>query len=302
MTASTKKNDELNIRNLIFTFLPILIAICLQYLVVIGDIVILFIKNIFSSEKTISTRSIETIINQQYNQPMNLAYISLWQYIFYILIFGIWYYKVFGKHKDSDAPATIRASLLKSFKDMFNHFTPIFMIVAGIAAQFMVDGILTLIRPIFTEAFADYDKIVSNVTGAGSSWVMLLAVMLVAPIGEEFLFRGLVFRYSKRCLPPWIAIIFQSILFGVYHGNIIQGVYAFVLGTVLGLVAYKFKSVMPGILLHISINVSLIFVPEFLFETTGRCIATTLVSALIFAIGIILAIKFRNKKFKHTDK
>lgn len=294
--VSNNKNDQLNIRDLVFSFLPVIIAICLQYLVIIGDIIILFFYNLLSDEKTIVTRSPGTILTQQYNQPMNLAYITLVQYVLFILVFGIWYYKVFGKFKNSKEPLTIRKSLSNSFKNMFNSYTPLFMIVAGVAAQFMVDGILNLIRPLLSDFFVNYDKMVSNVTGAGSSWVMLLAVMFAAPIGEEFLFRGLIFRYSKRCLPPWIAIVFQSLLFGVYHGNLIQGVYAFLLGIVLGLLAYKFKSVLPGIILHMVINISLLFVPGFLFETTTRCILTAGIAGIIFAVSIFLAFKVARKK------
>lgn len=294
--VSNNKNYQLNIRDLVFSFLPVIIAICLQYLVIIGDIIILFFYNLLSDEKTIVTRSPGTILTQQYNQPMNLAYITLAQYVLFILVFGIWYYKVFGKFKNSKEPLTIRKSLSNSFKNMFNSYTPLFMIVAGVAAQFMVDGILNLIRPLLSDFFVNYDKMVSNITGAGSSWVMLLAVMFAAPIGEEFLFRGLIFRYSKRCLPPWIAIVFQALLFGVYHGNLIQGVYAFLLGIVLGLLAYKFKSVLPGIILHMVINISLLFVPGFLFETTTRCILTAVIAGIIFATSIFLAFKVAGKK------
>lgn len=294
--VSNSKNYQLNIRDLVFSFLPVIIAICLQYLVIIGDIIILFFYNLLSDEKTIVTRSPGTILTQQYNQPMNLAYITLAQYVLFILVFGIWYYKVFGKFKNSKEPLTIHKSLSNSFKNMFNSYTPLFMIVAGVAAQFMVDGILNLIRPLLSDFFVNYDKMVSNITGAGSSWVMLLAVMFAAPIGEEFLFRGLIFRYSKRCLPPWIAIVFQALLFGVYHGNLIQGVYAFLLGIVLGLLAYKFKSVLPGIILHMVINISLLFVPGFLFETTTRCILTAVIAGIIFATSIFLAFKVARKK------
>lgn len=276
--VSNSKYDQLNIRNLMFSFLPVIIAICLQYLAIIGDIVVLFICNLFSDDKSVVTRSAGTVFTQQYNQPMNLAYITLAQYILFVLVFGIWYYKAFCKGRDKG-----------SFKNIFNIYTPLLMIAAGVAAQFFVDGILNLIRPFFADYFSDYDKMLSTVTGAGSSVVMLLAVMLLAPIGEELLFRGLILRYSDKYLPSWTAIIFQALIFGVYHGNIIQGVYAFLLGIVLGLLACKFKSVVPGIILHMSINISLLFVPEFLFETSFKCIATTVISGLIFAICIFMA-------------
>ncbi len=298
----SNRNHQLNIRDVIFSFLPMIMAICLQYIVIIGDIIVLFIYNLMSDEKTISTRSPGAIFTAQYNQPMNLAYITLLQYVLYVVVFGFWYYRIFKKHAKADEATNIRTALKNSFINMFNRYTALFMIGAGVAAQFMVDGILTLIRPLLPNLFAEYDKMVSSVTGAASSWVLLLAVMFIAPIGEEYLFRGLILRYSKRCLPPILAIIFQAVLFGIYHGNIIQGVYAFVIGMVLGLVTYKFQSIFPAIILHMSINVSLLFVPGQLFSTTGRCVATTIVSALLFAGLIIASLKVATKSEEKIDK
>lgn len=296
MISNNKKN-ELNTFNLIFSILPVIIAIILQYVAILGDILILFIYNIFSDERTVSTRTAGEIFTQQYNQPMNLAAITFVQFLLYFIVFGIWYYKVFCKYKVTDETFTIRGYAKFALAPTFKSYTPVFMIVAGIAGQFMVDAILALLRPVFPNTFTDYDAMVKSVTGAGSSWLMLLAVMVVAPIGEEFLFRGLTQRYAKRCLMVPLAILFQGIIFGIYHGNIIQGVYAFILGTVLGFLAYKFGSITPGILLHIAINTSLLFVPQALFKTTTSCIITAFVATIIFVLAIVVAVKLhrRNK-------
>ena len=299
---SDKNKNQINVQYLVFSFLPVIIAICLQYLVVIGDILILFFANLVSDEKTISTRTTGTILTQQYNQPMNLAYITLMQYVFYIVVFGIWYYKAFIKKNKNDETTSIGKSIKLSLAKNFKSFTPVFMIIAGVGAQLMVDGALTLLRPVFTSAFAEYDKLVSNVTGAGASWVMLLAVFIFAPIGEEFLFRGLIQGYAKKSFIAPLAILLQAALFGVYHGNAVQGVYAFIMGAVLGLITHKFGSLIPGIILHIAVNISMLFVPAALYETTTKCIITTLVAGVIFVVLIILAIKLNEKELKNIDK
>lgn len=58
------------------------------------------------------------------------------------------------------------------------------------------------------------------------------------------------------------AVLLSALFFGLYHGNIIQFCYAFLLGTALGAVAYRFNNLMPGILLHMCINLSLLIVPD----------------------------------------
>ncbi len=231
-----------------------------------------------SHSKSNSDNTIGRILTKSYEQPMNMAYITMCQYILYGIVFGIWFYRVFFKD-------TTKANDFQKLKEIKLWLC---IIPAGYAAQLMVDGILTLVRPMFPEAFAQYDKMVSNVTGVNSSWAMLISVLFIAPIAEELLFRGLILGYSKKAFPPAIAILLQGAIFGLYHGNIIQGTYAFVIGSVLGLVAYRLNKLIPCIILHISINASLLFVPKELYATQTKTMATTIVSGVIFAIMIWL--------------
>lgn len=293
-----ESNRSYHIKDIIFIFLPVFLAAILQYAVVIGDVLVLFVRNLFSDTRTVRSRSIETILTQDFNQPMNTAYMSLAQYGLFILVFGIWYYHAFQK-KDEDE-ASLLSEIATSFRNLFCTITPLFLIICGYTGQLFVDGALALCRPVFPEAFAAYDKMLSNVTGVSSSGIMLLAVILLAPIGEELLFRGLILKYARRCMPAIVCILLQALLFGLYHGNVIQGIYAFALGIVLGLLAYRYDSILPGILFHIVINASILFVPKALFADTTICIITTIVTLVIFTASLIFALR-RKKAEKQTD-
>lgn len=83
---------------------------------------------------------------------------------------------------------------------------------------------------------------------------LLIAVSISAPIFEEIIFRGIIFNDFKKAMPVWLAILTQGLLFGLFHGNWIQGVYATLVGIVLGIVYYKYKSIWAVILLHFSYN------------------------------------------------
>jgi len=76
----------------------------------------------------------------------------------------------------------------------------------------------------------------------------------MAPIIEEIIFRGLVLNELKKVVPACPAIILQAIIFGIYHMNPLQGVYASLLGIVLGIAAEKTGSIWTPILIHISFN------------------------------------------------
>ena len=88
------------------------------------------------------------------------------------------------------------------------------------------------------------------ITATGFS--MFLYITILGPISEELLFRGLLLRVLK----PWgkqTAILVSALVFGFFHGNIIQIPFAFLVGLVLGYVTVEY-SIVWAIVLHIFNN------------------------------------------------
>ena len=77
-----------------------------------------------------------------------------------------------------------------------------------------------------------------NATGANETLSMFIYGSFLAPFGEEILFRGFLLQNFKR-YGVRFAIIFSAILFGIYHGNIVQTPFAFILGLLLGYITSK---------------------------------------------------------------
>jgi len=280
-----------------YMFLPILVMVGIQYAVVIGDVIILFFKNLFSTSEVHKDATVEFIMNSDFKQPMNQAYMTLVQYSLYILVFGIWYYR--ANTKDSVIFSDFKTGLYY-LRDKLLTMKAVYLIIAGYSAQLMVDGILTLLEPYFKNQFESYGNMVESVMGANSSWVMFFAVIFIAPIGEELLFRGLIQHYGFKNFAPVLAIGLQGLVFGLYHGNIIQGTYAFFMGVVLGFVAYKLGSILYPIVLHISVNASFTIVPVALYKTTPKTVVTTIISGILL-IGMIWMAVRKRENIKDTE-
>lgn len=81
---------------------------------------------------------------------------------------------------------------------------------------------------------------------------MFLYAGILAPIAEEILFRGLIQRtllpYGKR-----FAILCSAFTFGIFHGNLLQSPYAFLVGLVLGYTAAEY-SIAWSMVLHMINN------------------------------------------------
>ena len=73
----------------------------------------------------------------------------------------------------------------------------------------------------------------------------------VSAVVEEVVFRFLLCnrlrRYSGRAV---FGIVASAFLFGVYHGNIVQGIYAFILGALLALTYVYFDDFLTPVLFH----------------------------------------------------
>ncbi|MEI8199872.1 MAG: type II CAAX endopeptidase family protein [Eubacteriales bacterium] len=138
--------------------------------------------------------------------------------------------------------------------------------------------------------FPDYQAIMK---GLGSSPVILqvIAVGIVAPVAEEFLMRGVVLNRLLGYMRVFPALLIQAALFGILHMNLLQGVYAGVLGLLLGYVYIKYGSLLMTIVFHITLNTLSVLLPEsFAVEVNPLLI---IVPAVLLAAGTLWLIRRR---------
>ena len=97
-----------------------------------------------------------------------------------------------------------------------------------------------------------------------------VAVAILVPIAEEMVFRGAILRRlldltgnEKR----WIAIVTSAALFGLVHGNMLQGLNAFAMGLMLGWMYVRTRSIVPGVVMHFTNN-SLSYIMERMYPGT----------------------------------
>lgn len=133
------------------------------------------------------------------------------------------------------------------------------IVVMGVGCQLFLSGIMTLISPLFTKLFEEYGKTIDSIH-LGNPFIIMLYVTIIAPITEELIFRGLVLTKALRILSPAGAIILQAVAFGVFHGNVIQGFFTFLIGVILGGICYRYKTIYAPIILHMVLNASTYFI------------------------------------------
>ena len=78
---------------------------------------------------------------------------------------------------------------------------------------------------------------------------------VLAPVLEEFLFRGIILTGLSRRMDPWWAILWSSVLFAIAHLNPWQALPAFAMGCFFGWIYYRTRSFWTVIGLHSLNNV-----------------------------------------------
>lgn len=83
--------------------------------------------------------------------------------------------------------------------------------------------------------------------------LFLIYVCFLGPVLEEIIFRGFILKSMQR-FGNLTAIIVSSILFSMFHLNLVQFVNPVLMGIVLAFIAVKSKSIIPSIIAHVFNN------------------------------------------------
>ncbi len=168
--------------------------------------------------------------------------------------------------------------------------------LVGLALQLPLVELTTLLGEVLP-AFAHDDSVealVRETTRIDSpirAITVPFAFVLVAPLTEELLFRGLLLpalaaRYGTR-----IAIVLTGVLFGLFHLDAQAAVYASVMGILLGVVRVRAGSVLPAIALHAGFNALPVLLPDEIWPIEGFNLPeTTHVPGFLVAASLAVAV------------
>lgn len=89
-----------------------------------------------------------------------------------------------------------------------------------------------------------------------SIWIQFLGMGVAAPVMEELLYRGLLYRRMRRYISARTSIIVSAVAFGIMHGNFVQFLFATGLGMILALVYERYGKLELVFQLHIAVNLT----------------------------------------------
>ncbi len=166
---------------------------------------------------------------------------------------------------------------LRGFNPMLILWGFVLVLITGI----VIEPVLNL----FPESFL---KLV-NQMGMKGGWSILMLVVL-APVMEEMLFRGILLEAVRSKYSSGRAIVVSALMFGVIHFIPQQVVNAFVIGLILGYIYVRTDSLWPVIIIH-ALNNAMAYVIMQWSDDANLTVRSLIENDTIYAVvyGVALA-------------
>ena len=165
--------------------------------------------------------------------------------------------------------------------------TALSLIAFGASLSLAGNMLMSLIMQLLPPAWND--NALAGVEKGQSFWWLLLWLGIVAPIAEEMIFRWLVYLRIRDHFPVWTSILITSALFGIYHMNVPQGLYAFLLGIFFAWALEMTGNIWASALLHCGANAFSLALQE-LGRFAGDDNAAAMVLNMLLLAAVVLGI------------
>lgn len=169
------------------------------------------------------------------------------------------------------------------------HFRPssvAYIVLLALGVAHAIDLLFILIAILSPQTMDNYVQLIedSGLTSYSVAW--FFSTLVLPPLVEELIFRGLTLRLFRRAgVSFYVANFLQALLFGIFHMNIVQGIYAFLLGLLMGYLVNHYHTLLAGMAFHACFNLF----GTFLSDLESQFFNNTL-ALLVMLLGILLTI------------
>ena len=147
-----------------------------------------------------------------------------------------------------------------------------------------------------------YEKVSSQLMNGSFIW-LFVGLGILVPIAEELLYRGVVYLRLREYVGVTKAIVISAAVFGLFHFNLLQSTYAFLIGILLAMAVEKFGSIMTSIVMHMAVNqLSVILTVTGINKIISKNIIIYLaVMVILLAVGGLLFAKSEIYEIGNSD-
>lgn len=158
----------------------------------------------------------------------------------------------------------------------------LYVILFGVIISLAYNSLFELFS--VSEISDGFNSVSSAIESSPVIW-QILATVVAAPVVEELVFRGLIYKRLRRHYNAVLCALVSSIVFGITHGNIVQFLYAFIVGMALAYVFEKYNNLWAPILLHAMANLTAVTIAGVIADIDNEFLR-------VAAVAIEIALSF----------
>ncbi len=158
----------------------------------------------------------------------------------------------------------------------------------------VVSGIANLTVNHFHNIEKSAESIQETLISGNIFTTVIIISIVLAPIIEELLFRGMILKKLNNHINTKLAIVIQAMLFSLIHFNISQLVPTLLLGIFLGICYIKFDNIIAPIIVHLvfnSIGITIMVIPESLQIYFSYVIIASAFASVILSMKRLESVK-----------
>lgn len=135
-------------------------------------------------------------------------------------------------------------------------------------------------------------------TSAENIFLVILAYVVAAPLMEELVIRGILFRSLRMRCSFALSAVLSSALWAVWHGSLPQAVTAFLTGLILSLLYELYRNLWITIIVHAGNNALALYLLHMPMNTSGMHALTSGTGLVVLGCEILVAVYFYYKLLK----
>jgi membrane protease YdiL (CAAX protease family) len=186
-----------------------------------------------------------------------------------------------------------------------------FAVISGVALILIINYIENLLQLIpLPEKFIEQKQLFEQglfellrITNLYNGVIIIAAVVIVAGLAEEMLFRGFIQRTFEHKVPAFWAIAVTAVIFtGLHPFSLIP---ILLLAGVLGIISWRSNSIVPAVIIHCANNGLSLYALNTNLEIQTDPIKGVEISFPVFAISVvifILSFRYYFLESAQTDK
>lgn len=240
----------------------------------------------------------------------SMIYLTLNKYILLLnLIAGIISIPIFAFLMKRDIDKERKEKTFKRYEKV-NYLKYLLIIPFGLFSMEWANMFVSILQMFMPDFMLNSYTQTEQAIYGSSIVIQIMAAGIIAPIVEELVFRGLVYKRLTKITDIKIAAVLSAVLFGVYHNNWVQAPYAFIIGLLAVFLYERYKSVVAPILFHMSANLTSVILSMALTGNTSDttvqlstiqllislAISTLIFMVLSFIVGLIIKITVHPKE------